>query len=136
MFLLATSDAGPVAAALSYRVTEHAKRALKTLHPSTRVLVRPTTGAEVAQLNLDVLTCVQDTEVAPAYRAWIQDGALHVQQHRLTLRGLIRRGLSGGPGHLQAEYHTEEGARALLEHAAHHGHYPFEPYQLLITGMD
>lgn len=117
MIKVMTSRDGPVCAAYRWPIGQAAVDALRCMYPAQRVWLAPSTAAEVERLGLEVLTTVQDTEVADAYRVAIQGDRVERALHRRTLSGLVRRGAVFKDGTATGESTSMEAAERLARDA-------------------
>ena len=117
MIKVMTSKDGPVCAAYRWPIGEAIVDALRAMYPAQRVWMVPSTAAEVEKLGLEVLTTVQDTERADAYRVAIQGERVERALHRRTLRGLVRRGAVFHNGTATGEATSMEEAEQLAREA-------------------
>ncbi|WP_145999434.1 hypothetical protein [Deinococcus sp. UR1] len=112
-----TSKDGPVCAVYRWPIGQAVVDALRVMYPAQRVWLAPSTAAEVEKLGLEVLTTVQDTEQADAYRVAIQGERVERALHRRTLRGLVRRGAVFHDGTATGEATSMEEAEQLAREA-------------------
>lgn len=116
-----TSRDGPKCAVYRWPIGQAAVDALRTLYPTQRVWLVPSTAAEIEKLGLEVLCTVEDTERADAYRVAIQGERVERALHRRTLRGLVRRGAVFQNGTATAEATSMEEAEQLARTAYEEG---------------